>query len=61
MKAGGQWNTYDITAKGPQFTVVLNGVKTVDGATDAKNPSGRIALQYGGGVVKFRKVEIRPL
>ncbi len=61
LKAGGQWNTYDITAKGPQFTVVLNGVKTVDGATDAKNPSGRIALQYGGGVVKFRKVEIRPL
>jgi hypothetical protein len=61
LKAGSQWNTYDITAKGPQFTVVLNGVKTVDGASDAKNPSGRIALQYGGGIVKFRKVEIRPL
>ena len=61
LKAANQWNTYDITAKGPQFTVILNGTKTVDGAQDTKNPSGRIALQYGAGVVKFRKVEIRPL
>ena len=29
-KAGGKWNTYEITAKGPQITVVLNGQKTVD-------------------------------
>ena len=29
--------------------------------SDAKHPRGRIALQYGGGVVKFRKVEIKPL
>ena len=61
LKAANQWNTYDITAKGPQFTVILNGTKTVDGAQDTKTPSGRIALQYGAGVVKFRKVEIRPL
>ena len=60
-KAGNQWNTYEITAKGDQFTVILNGVKTVDGAKDAKLPKGRIALQYGQGIVKFRKVEIRPL
>jgi hypothetical protein len=61
LKAANQWNTYDITAKGPTFTVVLNGTKTVDGATDSKHPAGHIALQYGGGVVKFRKVEIRQL
>jgi hypothetical protein len=66
-KAGGKWNVYDITAKGPEFTVVLNGQKTVDGAKDGKFANGRIALQYGEGtvkgkgVVKFRKVEIRPL
>jgi hypothetical protein len=24
-KAGGKWNTYEITAKGSQLTVVLNG------------------------------------
>src|ERR1700684_4379299 len=31
-RAGGKWNTYEITAKGAAFTVILNGQKTVDGA-----------------------------
>jgi hypothetical protein len=61
LKAGGQWNTYEITAKGSTFTVTLNGVRTVDGAQDAKLPSGPFALQWGAGVVKFRKVQIKPL
>ena len=67
-KAGGKWNVYEITAKGSTFTVVLNGQKTVDGAQDSKFTSGRIALQHGlgvdkndKGIVKFRKVEIKPL
>jgi hypothetical protein len=60
-KAGNQWNYYEIVAKGDTFTVTLNGIKTVDGAKDAKLPKGRIALQYGQGIVKFRKVEIKPL
>src|SRR6202023_3444104 len=71
-RAGGKWNVYEITAKGPALTVVLNGKKTVDGVQDAKLASGRIALQHGlglkadkgvendKGVVKFRKVEIKP-
>ena len=70
-KAGGRWNTFEITARGDRFTVVLNGQKTVDGARDGKHASGRIALQHGDGVkdaagvvndrgvVRFRKVEIR--
>ncbi len=66
-KAAGKWNVYEITAKGSMFTVVLNGQKTVDGAEDRKFASGPIALQYGPGVVKdkgvvkFRKVELKPL
>ena len=72
-KAAGKWNVYEIMAKGSTFTVTLNGQKTVDGAQDAKLASGRIALQHGlglkddkgvendKGVVKFRKVEIKPL
>ena len=66
-KAGGKWNTYEITAKGSRMIVVLNGVKTVD-VEDGKFPQGPIALQFGngpkdapGGVIKWRKVEIRPL
>jgi Domain of Unknown Function (DUF1080) len=59
--AGGKWNTMYIWAKGPEMTVMFNGVVTVQSARDSKNPAGPIALQYGGGVVKFRKVDIRPL
>jgi hypothetical protein len=59
-KAAGKWNTYEITAKGPHLTIVLNGQKTAD-VEDSKHLGGHFALQYGSGVVKFRKVEIKPL
>jgi hypothetical protein len=60
-KAAGKWNTYDITAKGDHFVVLLNGQKTVD-VTDKRLPdAGVIALQYGSGSLKWRKVQIRPL
>jgi hypothetical protein len=67
-KAGGKWNTYEITAKGSQLVVVLNGTQTakLDNSQFAQGP---IALQYGtlppkgepGGAIKWRKVQIRPL
>ena len=59
-KAGGKWNVYDITLRGPRLAVTLNGQKTVD-IEHSQLKSGPIALQYGAGVVKFRKVQIRPL
>lgn len=66
-KAGGQWNVYEITARGTHLTVVLNGVKTVD-VEDAKHAQGYIGLQYAlgannrpGGVIKWRKVQVREL
>jgi hypothetical protein len=60
QKAGGKWNTYEITAKGPNIVVVLNGVKTSE-LTHTDFASGPIALQHGAGVIKFRKVQIKPL
>jgi len=59
-KAGGKWNVYDITVKGPRLTLVLNGVKTAD-VEHGAFASGPIALQWARGVIRFRKVEIRPL
>jgi hypothetical protein len=41
--------------------VTLNDTRTVDGGEDKRHANGRIALQYGAGVVKFRKVQIKPL
>jgi hypothetical protein len=60
VDAGGQWNTYEITAKGPQLSVRLNGTLTSQ-AEDAKFTSGPIALQYMAGTVRFRRVQIRRL
>jgi len=59
-KAGGKWNVYEITVKGDHMALMLNGVRTVE-ARDAKFKTGPIGLQYAAGVVKFRKVQIRPL
>jgi hypothetical protein len=60
VDAGGKWNTYEITAKGPQLSVRLNGTLTAQ-AEDAKFTSGPIALQYMAGTVRFRRVQIRRL
>jgi hypothetical protein len=66
-KAGGKWNTFEITAKGSHLTVVLNGTKTAD-AQHSQFAEGPISLQFGnrekgtpGGAIKWRKVQIRPL
>jgi hypothetical protein len=59
-KAGGQWNVYEIRALGPELTVKLNGNVTVY-ARDSQHTSGPIALQWGAGIVRFRKVDIKPL
>ena len=65
-KAAGKWNTYEITLKGPQITVVFNGQKTAE-MTNAKYLKGPFALQFGnhgkapGEVIKFRKVQVKPL
>ena len=59
-KAGGKWNTYEITAKGRQITVVLNGQKTAE-LRNGLFTEGHLGLQHGKGVIKFRKVAIKPL
>jgi hypothetical protein len=65
-KAANKWNTFEITAKGSVVTVIFNGQKTVE-MNDGKFPQGPFALQFGnhgkepGGVIKWRKVQVRPL
>jgi hypothetical protein len=59
-KAGGKWNTFEITAKGRQITIVLNGQKTVD-LHNGMFEEGPFTLQHGAGVIKFRKVAVKPL
>ena len=65
-KAGGQWNTFEIYAKGSTVTVKMNGEVTAHMVND-KFKSGPFTLQFGnrgkepGGAIKWRKVSIRPL
>ncbi|HEX2547475.1 MAG TPA: DUF1080 domain-containing protein [Ramlibacter sp.] len=66
-KAGGKWNTFEITAKGPRLTVVFNGVQTVD-ISDSKFTQGPFALQFAngannapGGAIRWRKLQVREL
>jgi hypothetical protein len=66
-KAGGKWNTLEITARGPQLTVLLNGVQTAS-IQHARFAQGPLALQYGagaknvvGGPIKWRRVQIKPI
>lgn len=59
-KAGGKWSTLDITANGRDLTYVFDGKKTSQ-ARSGMFIEGPIALQFGVGTVKFRKVEIKPL
>lgn len=65
-KAGGRWNTLEITARGDELIVRFNGVQTVN-VRNGKFAKGPFALQYGAGVkgvtggpIKWRKVQIQP-
>jgi hypothetical protein len=66
-KAGGRWNTYDITARGNHLVVSLNGVQMVN-IQNGAFPQGPFALQYAtgangirGGAIKWRKLQVRQL
>ncbi|MCC6889467.1 MAG: DUF1080 domain-containing protein [Hyphomicrobiales bacterium] len=59
-KAGGKWNTMEINAKGRDITVSMNGQQTVS-LRNGMFTEGHFTLQYGSGVVKFRKVAVKPL
>ena len=60
IEAGGQWNTYEITAFGSHIVVHLNGTLVAD-LEDESYSVGPIALQNNGGLIRFRDVQVKPL
>jgi Domain of Unknown Function (DUF1080) len=50
----------EITADGRQITVLMNGQNTVE-LHNGLFAEGPVGLQHGAGVIKFRKVAIKPL
>ncbi len=76
LKPVGEWNTEEITAKGNQVTVVLNGVTIVDadvakasenGTLDGeehpglKNTKGHISFLGHGDRIAFRNLRVKDL
>ena len=61
IDTAGHWNTYEVTAQGDHFVIVLNGVTTVDTRDTTHTNSGPVSLQHLAGEVRFRNVVIEAL
>jgi hypothetical protein len=59
-KKFGEWNEYEITCKGGDVTLVVNGVKVNEGK-NGNLKKGRIALQSEGTEIHFKDIVIRPI
>jgi hypothetical protein len=60
----GDWNDFEITAKGQTFVIKINGTVVIDMTDDKFDKSGIIALQLHAGPpmeVRFKDIEIKPL
>ena len=56
----GEWNTYEITAKGKTLTLWVNGAITATW-NDCQVPSGMVGLEAEGFLIEFRNVKYKPL
>lgn len=59
-KPFGEWNEYEITCKGGDITLVVNG-KTVNEGKGGELKKGRIALQSEGAPIEFKDIEIKAI
>jgi hypothetical protein len=57
---GDQWNSYEVTAKGDHWVVLLNGRKVLD-THQGKSASGHFGLQSNKDKIEFRNMRIKPL
>lgn len=60
VKPAGEWNTYDITAKGRTISLSVNG-KVVSEYTGTEVPEGYVALEAEGFRIEFRNIRVKPL
>ncbi len=59
-KPPGQWNTYEIIAKGTTVTLIING-EEVNRATECDLNPGRICLTSEGNEIHLRNVVVTPI
>ena len=56
----GEWNDYEITCKGGDVTISVNG-RLVNEGKDGSLTQGRIGLQAEGAEIHFKDIELKPL
>ena len=59
-KPPGQWNEYEIIARGPTVTLRING-QEVNRATGCDTRAGRICLTAEGDAIQFRNLRLQPV
>jgi hypothetical protein len=62
LKPVGEWNTYEISVKGQEYTISLNG-EVINHYTGSRGKTGYIGLQNhdDSSIVRFRNIRIKPL
>jgi hypothetical protein len=56
----GEWNEYEITCKGGEVTLVINGVKVNEGK-NCNFTKGKIALQSEGAEIHFKDIVLKSI
>lgn len=60
VKPAGQWNTFEVTCRGPHVTLWVNGDIAADWP-DCGQPSGFVGVEAEGYLIEFRHVKVKPL
>jgi hypothetical protein len=59
VRPAGEWNAYEVTARGRTLSLWVNGAVTSEMAIDV--PRGHFGLQCEGWRIEFRNLELKPL
>ncbi len=60
VKPAGEWNTFEVTARGKTLTLWVNGAVTCE-FTNCGQPQGRVGLEGEGYRIEFRNLKIKLL
>lgn len=60
VKPAGEWNTFEITCKGKDMNLWVNGCVTAEWA-DCQVPKGYVGLEAEGWKIEFRNVKLKAL
>jgi len=59
VRPAGEWNTYEVVARGRTLTLWVNGAVTSEIAVDV--PRGHFGLEAEGWRIEFRNMRVKPL